>query len=233
MHKSSILGAVLAQLIWAAVLLVMPTQNAIAITVSSTFDTDDDDWLAVGDSQSSTPTYLSTEGNPGGTIQVDDNVVGGVWYYQAPDKFLNDKSLAYNQTLTFDLWQKHYASTMLFESSDVVLKGAGLILTIDAGAYPTLWETWTGYSVPLKEGVGWMKVTAQTSLVGTVATQAEIQAVLASLDQLLIRGEFITGADTGRLDNVNMNLVPIPPALWLFGSGLLGLVGIARRKKAV
>ena len=27
-------------------------------------------------------------------------------------------------------------------------------------------------------------------------------------------------------------LVPIPPALWLFGSGLLGLIGIARRKKA-
>ena len=26
--------------------------------------------------------------------------------------------------------------------------------------------------------------------------------------------------------------VPIPPALWLFGSGLLGLVGIARHKKA-
>jgi hypothetical protein len=27
-------------------------------------------------------------------------------------------------------------------------------------------------------------------------------------------------------------LVPIPPAVWLFGSGLLGLVGVARRKKA-
>jgi len=27
-------------------------------------------------------------------------------------------------------------------------------------------------------------------------------------------------------------VVPIPPAVWLFGSGLLGLVGIARRKKA-
>lgn len=26
--------------------------------------------------------------------------------------------------------------------------------------------------------------------------------------------------------------VPVPPALWLFGSGLLGLVGIARRKRA-
>ena len=27
-------------------------------------------------------------------------------------------------------------------------------------------------------------------------------------------------------------VVPIPSALWLFGSGLLGLVGIARRKKS-
>jgi len=26
--------------------------------------------------------------------------------------------------------------------------------------------------------------------------------------------------------------VPIPAALWLFGSGLLGLIGLARRKKA-
>ena len=28
------------------------------------------------------------------------------------------------------------------------------------------------------------------------------------------------------------SVVPVPPALWLFGSGLLGLIGIARRKKA-
>lgn len=29
-----------------------------------------------------------------------------------------------------------------------------------------------------------------------------------------------------------LNTVPIPPALWFFGSGLLGLIGIARRKNA-
>jgi hypothetical protein len=29
-----------------------------------------------------------------------------------------------------------------------------------------------------------------------------------------------------------LTAVPVPPAVWLFGSGLLGLVGIARRKKA-
>jgi len=34
--------------------------------------------------------------------------------------------------------------------------------------------------------------------------------------------------DTG----ISSTMVPIPAAVWLFGSGLLGLVGIARRKKA-
>jgi len=33
----------------------------------------------------------------------------------------------------------------------------------------------------------------------------------------------------GSLD-LHASTVPIPPALWLFGSGLLGLIGIARRK---
>jgi len=32
--------------------------------------------------------------------------------------------------------------------------------------------------------------------------------------------------------NVSFEPVPVPPAVWLFGSGLIGLVGFARRKKA-
>jgi hypothetical protein len=36
-----------------------------------------------------------------------------------------------------------------------------------------------------------------------------------------------------RVDNLSytVNTVPIPPAIWLFGAGLLSLVGMARRKK--
>ena len=50
------------------------------------------------------------------------------------------------------------------------------------------------------------------------------------------------GADAGcvadyYLDNVtisaDVSAVPVPAAVWLFGSGLLGLVGVARRKKAL
>jgi hypothetical protein len=36
----------------------------------------------------------------------------------------------------------------------------------------------------------------------------------------------------GYITDVVTTVIPVPPALWLFGSGLLGLVGIARRKKA-
>jgi hypothetical protein len=36
----------------------------------------------------------------------------------------------------------------------------------------------------------------------------------------------------GTVLSVDAAVVPVPPAVWLFGSGLLGLVGIARRKKA-
>jgi len=35
------------------------------------------------------------------------------------------------------------------------------------------------------------------------------------------------------IDTLTLRTVPIPPALWLFGSGLLGLVGISRCKIAV
>jgi hypothetical protein len=44
---------------------------------------------------------------------------------------------------------------------------------------------------------------------------------------LMIDGSFIDFSA-----NFSLQAVPIPPALWLFGSGLLGLVGMARRKKA-
>ena len=40
------------------------------------------------------------------------------------------------------------------------------------------------------------------------------------------------GGDVRGMAFVTPSAVPIPSALWLFGSGLLGLVGIARRKKA-
>ena len=50
-------------------------------------------------------------------------------------------------------------------------------------------------------------------------------------------GEYNFGISVGQdgwgVENVRMDVqvVPIPAAVWLFGSGLIGLVGVARRKK--
>jgi hypothetical protein len=50
-------------------------------------------------------------------------------------------------------------------------------------------------------------------------------------------GEYNFGISVGQsgwgVENVRMDVqvVPVPAAVWLFGSGLIGLVGLARRKK--
>jgi hypothetical protein len=60
---------------------------------------------------------------------------------------------------------------------------------------------------------------------GDASQSGIIQFTLADGGVNLISG-FIDSNGTGE------TLVPVPAAVWLFGSGLLGLVGLARRKKA-
>jgi len=38
---------------------------------------------------------------------------------------------------------------------------------------------------------------------------------------------------TGGTYSMTINAVPVPAAVWLFGSGLIGLIGVARRKKDI
>ena len=43
----------------------------------------------------------------------------------------------------------------------------------------------------------------------------------------------LTAGDTAEFTtNFEVTPVPVPAAVWLFGSGLLGLIGVAKRKKA-
>ncbi len=206
-------------------------QDASALTITSTFDTDAEGWLASGDVTSTTPTYVATGGNPGGAIEVDDLTVGGIWYYDAPAAFLGAKAGAYGQTLSFDIWQT--GSGPQFDASDVVLDGAGLTLTIDAGANPLPIGTWVGTSVLLREDAGWFKVADHRNLVGPPATQAEMLAVLGSLTRLRIRGEFITGPDVGKLDNVSMEVIPEAGTVLLLASAAAALAARRPRQRGI
>jgi hypothetical protein len=42
----------------------------------------------------------------------------------------------------------------------------------------------------------------------------------------------LSNATTFRVDNIDVSAVPVPAAVWLFGSALFGLFGVARRRSA-
>lgn len=190
----------------------MAVNEAAAATIVSTFDSDTDGWTASGDAVSLVPTWLALGGNPGGTIEVDDRTVGGVWYFEAPAKFEGNQSLVYGRSLSFDLYQR--GSGPQFDAPDIVLQGGGFTLSLDAGTNPLPLESWRSYSIAFDEGAGW------TVDGGVGATKEQLLAVLGSLDRMRIRGEFITGSDFGRIDNVRMEAVPLPSTLLLFGPAL-------------
>jgi hypothetical protein len=182
----------------------------------STFDTEDEGWRITGDAQGSSvlPTHHLTGGNPGGYISATDNVQGGVWYFKAPAAFHGDYSVAYGTELEFDLKQSSLNSQ--FNSVDVYLRGGGLELTYDTPNNPG--TVWTSYRLALTEAGGWR-------IGGAIPTQAQMLQVLGDVTDLQIRGEFVTGADTGSLDNVRLVGPAIDPDLT--GEGCVNLEDFA------
>jgi len=58
---------------------------------------------------------------------------------------------------------------------------------------------------------------------------ASISRSSADISYILAGG---LNAEALFLDNLQVNAVPVPGAVWLFGSGLIGLIGVARRKRS-
>ena len=62
---------------------------------------------------------------------------------------------------------------------------------------------------------------------------AEFAAYLGTPSGLAANTNIIIQGSTGQSIDVNIQPVPEPASLWLFGSGLLGLGGLVRRKRNV
>jgi len=185
----------------------LPVNPAPGPRASSGFEQDADGWTVTGDAQEDhvEPDYSGQGGNPDGLISAVDDATGGVWYFQAPAKYLGDASGTYGRALNFDL--RTNTVSRPFESFDIVLRGASLILGFDASPNPSA-DVWNEYSIRLDESAGWVVATSVSEEVFAdfeslpAPTRAQMRAVLGDLTQLLIRGEFQDGEDTGSLDNV-------------------------------
>lgn len=196
---------------------------SLAHAATSTFDTGSEGWTAVGDAAGPL-TWSAMGGNPGGHVQIPDQVIGGITYFVAPESFLGNQSSAYGTMLGFDLKQDYPGASNQFDSADVILQGGGLTLVYDTPYNPPN-GSWVSYAIPLAAG-GWRI----DSLSGAAASGEQIQSVLANLSSLRIRAEFQTGADTGSLDNVS--LVPEPSTFVLFVAGAACVLsGRARRRQ--
>lgn len=169
-------------------------------TITSTFNEGTEGWTVTGDAQSGEvePNHVPEGGNPGGYLEADDDTAGGVWYWNASSEYLGDKSDYSGGSLSFDLKQSSTSSQ--FDSPDVIIERNETRLGYDFGnssAHPR--TNWTSYEIDLTRE-DWTNLETDEP-----ATQEEFSTVLSELEALSIRGEYVTGSDTGGIDNVELS----------------------------
>jgi hypothetical protein len=172
----------------------------LELPVTSNFNQNADGWTVLGDGD----LYHSpTGGNPSttGYIFAIDRVQGDVFYFQAPGKFLGNRADAYGRHLMFDLIWLETSEGQDKEGDDIIIAGASITLVAMLPQRPG--NTWTTFAIPLDTRAGWVHRQSRE-----LATAADIQAVLGSLQQIRIRGEFRYGPEQGGLDNVVLGVLP-------------------------
>jgi hypothetical protein len=211
--------------------LILFSSEVSALSVSSTFDANAEGWCRESRnffnnfvlSSSGSPTHQASGGNPGGHIFfTEPSSVSD--FFCAPSSYLGDKSVFLGGTLSFDL-----------QSPNAIVANAGFLALLVSGSTilvfdstQTVGPNWTSILVPLEPAPGWKVVASGCLTTNTcaAANSSQFQTVMSNLTALNIRGDWTTGVDTGRLDNVTMT--PEPASIVLL---LLGLFGLARRER--
>ena len=221
------------RLIIAASMLCLPGIPQAASTVNDTFDAGLGGWH-----QNTTDTNVNHQaagGNPGGYLQTDNfggtsgfNVVGA-----------QNTSVDYSGVFADGLWtievdlnfiRGDFTDAMLrFRYQDSTANGWHI--SIEDSIFD---NAWTSYSITFDTtwddatamANGWVKeadgATATPSFSGLWDDVWNSEVRILGGGQL----DMIAG-----IDNYKTTFVPVPAAAWLFVSGLLGLIGVSRRRK--
>jgi hypothetical protein len=184
----------------------------------SDFSADLDGWTAQGDGSIS---HSPTGGNPGGFLRSSDPAAGSNTDAFAPAKFLGDWSAYDNGAGSVS------ADLTIIDANGPHTEGVEFLISGPGGVasfrFPTSGGpsvgTWTTYSLPISQSA-WN------------ITSGNWASLLSDVQVFRIDLEFISGTEATGLDNVRLAAVPVPATVWLFGSGLLGLAGMARSRKA-
>ncbi len=152
-----------------------------------------DQWLVEADGVPS----LSTTGNPGNCVRVTDHAVGVINQMVLPWAYTGDWSSAQsNDSLTFDLYAHEISGGPLQTQNLplITLSGPGGTAVAYIDTVP-LFDTWQHFNIAL-DSASWIVTGSWTALL------AEVQTVK-------IRTEFISGSEWVQLDNVELSISPL------------------------
>ena len=195
--------------------LVLSTSANAAIIATSVMD-DNGEWSIGNSVNQFMPSGTAGLTATAGTQVMHFNSQLGVYSSQSSISFNGVLIAAGTYTVELDVGS--FDNRPLAEIDLIGMTASGTMLSPSAtvNTYPAAgnWETWMfEYIVPNGSGL--------------------IDSTLGFTIDIVTNG---VDANIG-FDNLNIDFqaaspVPVPAAVWLFGSGLIGLVGFARRKKA-
>ncbi len=207
--------------LFAVFFLITSFSGGVNADLESSFDADADGWTTTpGIGGAINFSWESTGGNPGGFIAATD---GGAqqWYFISPDSWDGDWSPYIGGMLRYDIRILNPTAPPYdyFKLDDVqIYSGTGNYAAWNSSINPT--DSWTSCAVQL------------VSSNFTVTGSASFDDILANVTELRVRGEYLNYYDREGLDNVSITDVHAPAEIALFCSGLAGLIGISKRRKA-
>ncbi|MGA9032856.1 MAG: PEP-CTERM sorting domain-containing protein, partial [Sulfuricaulis sp.] len=95
--------------------------------------------------------------------------------------------------------------------------------SIDGNVARTLWDPTTSFTAPFAS-------TSSSTYFGFPTREAAPESIDSNIG-ILITFSLTPGDSASFTSNFDVVPVPVPAAVWLFGSGLLGLFGLSRRKR--
>ncbi len=110
----------------------------------------------------------------------------------------------------------------------VPANGSGLWIAFDGGA-----ATLPANALSRNDNPGYVKGEGYTNFIGAIDSSDYFTSITFFGDGF---GEYLVAGGTLRFASVpigSVGTVPLPAAAWLFGTGLVGLIGASRRKKAM
>lgn len=186
---------------------------ARAAALTDSFDSSSGGWRITGDNAAA---WSATGGNPTGCVYVNDLATGDMCYAVAPAPWLGDWSaLGASDTLRADLYL-HNSSGGAWVTPEYIFRlsgPGGMAHALSGIAYLPPDGVWTTYRVSLTPAAWTLDSGSWTAL-------------LADVQSLRLLGEFVTGDEDVRFDNVSLSRAPAhafaPCVAADFNDGTLG-----------